>query len=172
MSDKKSKGQSLIPSIGESLQHFIRRNLKNADIVENYPRSKRVAACKSIYEEGIRKNKVSFELENCLVASRTKTIRKILELIDLGVEVHVMSSESNLAKSATALRIMGLTNNKIHVVESMDAKVNKIIELRATAHFDTCSEIAISLSSKVAHIASINLTWSVFPTCFDFRDLR
>lgn len=166
-----SECQSLVASIGESPQHFIRRNLKNADIVENYPRSKRAAACRSIYEDQIKKNKVSFELENCFFVSKTKTIRKILELIDLGVDVHVMSSESNLAKSANLLRIMGLAN-KIHVVESMDAKVNKIIELRATAHFDTCSEIANNLSSKVARIASINLTWSVFPTCFDFRELR
>lgn len=172
MEQNVSECQSLVASIGESPQHFIRRNLKNADIVENYPRSKRAAACRSIYEDQIKKNKVSFELENCLVASKTKTVRKILELIDLGVEVHVMSSESNLAKSATVLRIMGLTNNRIHIVESMDAKVNKIIELRATAHFDTCSEIANNLSNKVARIASINLTWSVFPTCFDFRDLR
>lgn len=164
--------QQLAPNIAESLSQFIRKNLKHPSLVANHPKNKRAEVCRSTYESYMKQNKVSFDLENCLAVSKTKLIRKILDLIELGVEVHIVSNQASIKKSAHLLRILGLAGCRIHQVESIDAKVNKIIELRVTVHFDTCSLIEKQLSDMVTKIASKNLTWSVFPRVVGFTEIK
>lgn len=144
------ENQAPVPNLNEDRPQFIKRCLKSVNIIENYLPSKRLEACEFIYEDNLRKNKVSFTIDNGI--KRAKTIRKIVNLIQNGVEVHLISNSLEIKKSSRTIQILGVKKNNIHAIDNIDSKVKKIIDLRITSHFDNCEETLVRLPNIAKNI--------------------
>lgn len=132
------ENQAPVPNLDEDRSQFIKRCLKNINIIESHVPSKRLDVCQFIYEENLKKNRVSFTMEKDM--KRAKTIRKIVNLIQNGIEVHLISNSMDIKKSSRTIQILGVKKKNIHVVDNIDSKVKKIIDLKITSHFDSCEE--------------------------------
>lgn len=144
------ENQAPVPNMYEDRSQFTKRCLKSVNIIENHLPSKRLEACEFIYEDNLRKNKVSFTIGKGI--KRVKNLRKIVNLIHNGVEVHLISNSLDIKKSSRTIQILGVKKNNIHVVDSIDSKVKKIIDLRITCHFDSCEETCVRLPNIAKNI--------------------
>jgi len=89
--------------------------------------------------------KISFDYNETLTKSDIQ--EKALEYIRTGADVYIISANSNKEKMLGLAEKLGIIESRVYATGSNKAKVEKIIELKISKHYDNNPDVISELGS-------------------------
>jgi Asp/Glu/hydantoin racemase len=108
-------------------------------MVSEYDVNQRAAVCRSAFEEKMAAEKVSFDYDETL--STAKGMKLAAEWINKGADVYIISARSNTEPMLTRAKEIGIPNSRIYAMGSNKAKVEQILQLGISKHYDNNADV-------------------------------
>jgi hypothetical protein len=105
-------------------------------------------------DEVFAEEKISFDYDEVLTRSMIQDIVK--EYIDNGVVVYVISARHNAGPIYNITDKLGIPRDKVFATGSNKAKINKILELGITKHYDN-NETVVNTLGKIGELVQLNI---------------
>jgi hypothetical protein len=121
--------------------------------LEKYPdEAQRYAVCKSIYDGPIgayRKafapEKISFDYDETLTTEKGMELAK--QWISKGADVYIISARGSIEPMLTRAQELGIPKSRIYATGSNKAKVEKILQLGISKHYDNNADVIKQLGN-------------------------
>lgn len=138
------KEQFIDPTKGEQKDEFLPRCISYV-INEGKETEQAVAICNSLWEQHFAGSKVSFDYDDTLSTSRGKELAK--KEIEAGNTVYIISARSNKSQMLGIAKDLGIPDSRVYATGSNNAKVEKVMELGISKHYDNNSDVIKELGS-------------------------
>jgi hypothetical protein len=115
--------------------------------MSKYPdEAQRYAVCKSIYDgpvgayrRAFAPEKISFDYDETLTTEKGMQLAK--QWIAKGADVYIISARSNTEPMLTRAKEIGIPNSRIYAMGSNKAKVEQILKLGISKHYDNNADV-------------------------------
>lgn len=133
------------PKPTESKSEYIDRCMADSDMNDEYPSSsERYAVCSGIYKtEMASKEKISFDYDGTLSTDAGKELAK--KLINEGNTLYIISARQDKQGMVSTAKEVGIPLSRIYATGSNKAKIEKVIELNISKHFDNNKSVVDAL---------------------------
>ena len=141
------------PRPKETEEEFISRCMGDPEPLEKYPdEAQRYAVCKSIYDGPIgayRKafapEKISFDYDETLTTE--KGMELVKQWTSKGADVYIISARGSIEPMLTRAQELGIPKSRIYATGSNKAKVEKILQLGISKHYDNNADVIKQLGN-------------------------
>ena len=135
------------PKPKETEEAFISRCMVDPEPMSKYPdEAQRYAVCKSIYDgpvgayrRAFAPEKISFDYDETLTTEKGMQLAK--QWIAKGADVYIISARSNTEPMLTRAKEIGIPNSRIYAMGSNKAKVEQILKLGISKHYDNNADV-------------------------------
>ena len=135
------------PKPKETEEAFISRCMVDPEPMDKYPdEAQRYAVCKSIYDgpvgayrRAFAPDKISFDYDETLTTEKGMQLAK--QWIAKGADVYIISARSNTEPMLTRAKEIGIPNSRIYAMGSNKAKVEQILQLGISKHYDNNADV-------------------------------
>jgi len=135
------------PKPKETEEAFISRCMVDPEPMSKYPdEAQRYAVCKSIYDgpvgayrRAFAPEKISFDYDETLTTEKGMQLAK--QWIAKGADVYIISARSNTEPMLTRAKEIGIPNSRIYAMGSNKAKVEQILQLGISKHYDNNADV-------------------------------
>ena len=135
------------PKPKETEEAFISRCMVDPEPMSKYPdEAQRYAVCKSIYDgpvgayrRAFAPEKISFDYDETLTTEKGMQLAK--QWIAKGADVYIISARSNTEPMLTRAKKIGIPNSRIYAMGSNKAKVEQILKLGISKHYDNNADV-------------------------------
>jgi len=135
------------PKPKETEEAFISRCMVDPEPMSKYPdEAQRYAVCKSIYDgpvgayrRAFAPEKISFDYDETLTTEKGMQLAK--QWIAKGADVYIISARSNTEPMLTRAKEIGIPNSRIYAMGSNKAKIEQILQLGISKHYDNNADV-------------------------------
>jgi hypothetical protein len=115
--------------------------------MDKYPdEAQRYAVCKSIYDgpvgayrKAFAPDKISFDYDETLTTEKGMELAK--QWIAKGADVYIISARGSIDPMLTRAKELGIPKSRIYATGSNKAKVEKILQLGISKHYDNNADV-------------------------------
>jgi hypothetical protein len=115
--------------------------------MDKYPdEAQRYAVCKSIYDgpvgayrKAFAPDKISFDYDETLTAEKGMELAK--QWISKGADVYIISARGSIEPMLIRAQELGIPKSRIYATGSNKAKVEKILQLGISKHYDNNADV-------------------------------
>lgn len=135
------------PNPRETEEEFISRCMGDPEPMDKYPdEAQRYAVCKSIfdgpvaaYRKAFAPEKISFDYDETL--STEKGMKLAKEWMSKGADVYIISARSSIEPMINRANELGISKARIYAMGSNKAKIEKILQLGISKHYDNNADV-------------------------------
>ena len=135
------------PKPRETEEQFISRCMSDPEPMGKYPdEAQRYAVCKSIfdgplvaYRRAFAPEKISFDYDETLSTEKGMELAK--QWISKGADVYIISARGSIEPMLTRAQELGIPKSRIYAMGSNKAKVEKILQLGISKHYDNNADV-------------------------------
>ena len=141
------------PKPKETKEEFISRCMGDPEPLEKYPdEAQRYAVCNSIYDgpvgayrKAFAPEKISFDYDETLSTEKGMELAK--QWISKGADVYIISARGSIQPMLTRAQELGIPKSRIYATGSNKAKVEKILQLGISKHYDNNADVIKQLGN-------------------------
>ena len=141
------------PRPKETEEEFISRCMGDEETLGKYPdEAQRYAVCKSIYDgpvgayrKAFAPEKISFDYDETLSTEKGMELAK--QWISKGADVYIISARGSIEPMLTRAQELGIPKSRIYATGSNKAKVEKILQLGISKHYDNNADVIKQLGN-------------------------
>lgn len=136
------------PKPKETKEEFISRCMGDPEPLDKYPdEAQRYAVCNSLwdgealsrYRRAFAPDKISFDYDETLTTEKGMRLAK--QWISKGADVYIISARTDTEPMLTRAKELGIPNSRIYAMGSNKAKVEEILQLGISKHYDNNADV-------------------------------
>ena len=140
------------PNKGEHKKDFVQRCVANEKMKSEYPDiDQRLAVCPSAFDERLAAEKISFDYDETLTTDKGMELAK--KFISEGADVYIISARQQKDEMLNRAKELGIPESRVYATGSNKAKVQKVLDLGITRHYDNNTDVVKELGNIGVQLA-------------------
>lgn len=127
------------PKKGEHENEFLQRCILDEKMKSEYKIDQRITICKDSFNTKLATEKVSFDYDGTLSTSKGTLLAR--NYLDRGVDVYIISARDNKEGMINKAKQLGIPNSRVYATGSNENKIQKILDINITIHYDNNKDV-------------------------------